>query len=365
MRIGLIARADRTGLAVQTYEFSRHIECAKILVVDISRLNGQKNNFGLYPGAKKISGEPYPETTVSAGLPSNAVIDAFLDGLDLVFTCETPYSYYLFEAARRRGVKTVLQYNFELFDHLAEPGLPKPDLFAAPSLWRYNEVPFPNKCFLPVPVNRDLLPPRQITELRTVLHIAGNPAMEDRNGTRTVLDAWQHVKSPTKLVVRSPRRIPHTSRDPRVRVDTADRPWYHELYSGADALVMPRKFGGLCLPLNEALSCGMPVVMSDVAPQNGFLPPVMLVPARRDRKAMAKVPIDVHEVSPADLAARIDELAANPDRVAEASADADDLAASMSWKRLHPIYIDTFAAVVAGQVPQLLPPTPAAFTDAA
>jgi glycosyltransferase involved in cell wall biosynthesis len=136
------------------------------------------------------------------------------------------------------------------------------------------------------------------------------------------------------------------------------------LYSAGDLLVMPRKFGGLCLPIGEASAAGMPVLMSDVAPQNGLLAEQLLVPARLDRKAMAKVSVDVYEVEPRVLAAYVDELAADPNLMFQLSERADRLAEAMSWRRLLPVYMETLETVAAGRVPAVLPPSPDAFTGA-
>ena len=42
MKLGLIARADNTGLGMQTWEFYRAMKPEKTLVVDISAMNGNK-----------------------------------------------------------------------------------------------------------------------------------------------------------------------------------------------------------------------------------------------------------------------------------------------------------------------------------
>ena len=54
MRIGLIGRADQTGLGIQSKEFYDHIPC-KVLIIDSSALAPLeilKPNSDWYPGAK-------------------------------------------------------------------------------------------------------------------------------------------------------------------------------------------------------------------------------------------------------------------------------------------------------------------------
>src|SRR3990172_4415649 len=174
LRIGLIARADNTGLGTQTWEFYRHMHPTKTLVVDISELNGMENFH-----------ERYPDGGISYGFPTDDVVERFLKDLDVVFTCETPYNYKLFEWAPLVGVKTVLQPNWEFLDYHQQENLPFPDLFALPSQWHWEDFFYGKKMFLPVPVDRSRLPLRKPAErARVFLHIAGRPAHEDRNGTQ-------------------------------------------------------------------------------------------------------------------------------------------------------------------------------------
>lgn len=347
MRIGLIGRADFTGLGIQTHEFYKHMHPHKTLVVDLQHLNQQQNDLSRYPGSPILRYTPYPDTLTSDPIAVSAIND-FLDDLDIVFTCETPYDYHLFREARRRGVATVLQYNFELFDHIPEPRLPQPDLFMAPSLWRYVDVKFKNKIFLPVPVDRTRFRPSIRSHAKTFVHVGGTPAMEDRNGTQLVLDAWPHVKHDATLRIYT-QISRYRVRDPRVDMRRGIVMDQSEFYD-ADVMIMPRKFGGLCLPLNEALSCAMPVVMSDLSPQNEFLPDQTLVPAKHVKGVMAKTMIDVYECNPQELAAKVDELFES-ELIPTLSQRSDRIAGQISWERMAPMYERAFECVVAGVVP--------------
>ncbi|MGW8178315.1 MAG: hypothetical protein ACWGQW_06055 [bacterium] len=51
MRVGLIARADKTGLGIQTYEFYKQMNPDKVMVVDLSHCSGQSPDMSLYPDA--------------------------------------------------------------------------------------------------------------------------------------------------------------------------------------------------------------------------------------------------------------------------------------------------------------------------
>ena len=348
MRVGLIARADDTGLGVQTHEFYRHMNPAKTLVIDLSHVNRKKNFYDRYPDAEVLKHTPYPETGGTLQPETKTAIDSFLEDLDVVFTCETVYDYYLISAAKARGVKVVLQYNFELLDHVREPKLPRPDLFMAPSLWRYDDVKAGPKVFLPVPVDREKIPAVPRTEAKTFLHVGGNPAMEDRNGTQVVIDAWDWVKSGANLIVRS-QTGNYRTRNDKVKVMRGSLPNYSDLYTQGDVFILPRKFGGLCLPLNEALSAAMPIVMTDLSPQNEFLPRDALIPAEKGKEVMTKMMIDVFEPNKGTIAETVDMLNGNPTLVQELSERSDRIADTISWKTLKPLYEDTFAQTVEGR----------------
>lgn len=79
---------------------------------------------------------------------------------------------------------------------------------------------------------------------------------------------------------------------------------YFEMYEGHGVLVMPRKYGGLCLPVQEAMAAGLAVIMTNTAPNSDW--PVALVPCRRtQRSTMVGGVIDIYE---ADKLALADEM---------------------------------------------------------
>src|ERR1700730_17885688 len=107
MRLGLIARADNTGLGVQCFEFAQHMHPDKVLVVDYELMSP-------YPYNKKCHPERYPDSTIIQGNPTPDEYTEFLKDLDVVFTCETSYGTYLYTIARELGVRTILQPNYEM-----------------------------------------------------------------------------------------------------------------------------------------------------------------------------------------------------------------------------------------------------------
>lgn len=342
MRIGLIARADKTGLGIQTYEFYRHMNPDKVLVVDLSHCSGQRPNMDMYPGATIWHDKRYPGTEIF----HDPVVDEFLKDLDLVFTCETPYSYYLYEKANEMGVRTVQQFNYEFLDYLCVNGLPFPSLLASPSTWHIDKVrKFPTRVeHLPVPVNRDLLPFKRRDRLRKILHTAGTPAVEDRNGTYLLAEAMTHVKSDVKLEIKTQKNLSIRSTN-NVLVNHSKPDNYADLYGDHDAYAIPRKFGGLCLPMNEAASTGMVVISSRVPPQTSWLPPQTLVGGHVSKQIMTKTMIDIFETDVMELAAKIDELAEDETLFGSLSDHMNELADELDWKNQRPKYLEMFESL--------------------
>lgn len=323
MNLGLWgARADRGGLAAQTREFHRHLQPERTHVVLLAERGRGQQDVSWYPGATTSGDDIDPGTA-----------DRFLDGLDAVWCAETPYRADFFDRARKAGVRSYLHANPELWKSDFAP----PDVVLAPTSWRLDLLPDP--VVLPFPVARDRLPFRQRSEARTFVHVAA-PAMADRNGTRIVLAALPHVRSEVRLLILGhPGQL--RSRAGRVTVEcveeTAD---YWRVWPGdADVLLLPRRYAGQSLPMNEALSLGMPVVSLDLPPQNGWLPPETLVPVtRRSPRRMAGGPVMVHDADPRTLARVIDRLASDPPLVQRCSDAADVHAEAMSWGALLPAY---------------------------
>jgi glycosyltransferase involved in cell wall biosynthesis len=334
MRIGLIARADSRGLGVQTKSFHDAMQPTKTMVVDCPSAQPLPLRRDWYPNAMWVK-----------GLPTAADFRVWLDGLDVIYTAETGYSRALWSEAERAGVKTVLHANYEFLDHSDQPSL-----WAAPSMWHFDEFPEP-RLFLPVPIDLSKFPARPPrSKAARFLHIIGRPAVHDRNGTADLLDALTYVRSPITLTITcqdehyvsgllASRRIPrHIDLDVR----TGDTKHYTDLYADQDVLVLPRRFGGLCLPCNEAIGAGMPVVMPDISPNNAWLPADWLVPAEKCGEFRAKTRVEFFSADPRELAERIDRFAGDPAFFAASQDTARRMAKELSWDNQRPVYQRVF-----------------------
>ncbi len=92
--------------------------------------------------------------------------------------------------------------------------------------------------------------------------------------------------------------------------------------------------------------------MTDLEPQNEFLPDDLLIPAVESKSVMAKTLIGVHSATPKDLANAVQRLYHDPALVERMSKESDEIASLISWERLAPMYHRTFEAVVAGEHPK-------------
>lgn len=346
MRLGLIARTDDSGLGTQTLEAYRHLKPHKVLAIDYASFNGFKQHPEWYPGAQFVT-----------SIPSPTEVKRFLDDLDVVFSCETPYSYHLLELARFLGIKTVIQPNYELFPYIKNKTYPKPDLWAFPSQWHLNDVPFPNKMFLPVPIATDRFEGMQDKPAKAInfLHIVGKPAANNRNGTDLLIDALPHIKSVINLTIKCQSKphltaFMHQANPPsnvKVIFDFNYQPEYWQNYKDQHVLIMPRRYGGLCLPVNEALGAGMPVIMPDCEPNNLWLPKGWLVPVKSTSSFEANNTVEMNDVDPVELAKKIDDFANNNNDLWKLSvSQAALLAADNSWEKLLPMYVDTFNSLL-------------------
>lgn len=328
LKIGLVARADNGGLGMQTYDFYVHMKPDKVMVVDISHLNGYTNYLERYPGAQVATGFEI----------SSADIDSFLDGLDVVFTVECPYNHYLYEKARELGVKTVCQYNFEWLAHHQQPFLPLPDLFLSPSEWRREDMHWPTK-YLHVPIDRAKFPFKKRTEAKRFLHIAGHRTFNDRNGTDILLDALPFIQNhDIEIIIRTQDDLRPIG-DHRMKVIKQDVVDHADLYDG-DVLILPRRYGGLSLQLNEAMSCGMVPIMPDASPQNEFLTPDLLIQPSSVDNVYIKTNIQVFNCSPEALAQKIDDLAGKD--ISGYSEESNRYAKVRDWKVMAPKYRKLF-----------------------
>ena len=324
MRLGIIVRCDNSGLGILSYEHVKYLNPDKVLVVKIGRY-------------KQFS-ERYPKAIIGQGIPTDDEIRLFLTDLDICLTFETPYNWHLYKIAREMGVKTICQCNYEWLNFCDLP-----DLFQCVSTWHYDKIPG-NKILVPCPVSREIIPFRKRYEAKTFLHIAGHKdALYGRNGTVEFMQAITKVKSDVKFIIYSQSNF-DVPNDIRIDYKQGDFNDYSSLYHEGDILVYPRRYGGQSLQLNEALSSGMPVLMTNMEPQNEFLPKEWLIEPSERKKIKIRQSFDICICSPEVIATKIDEWAGKD--IELFSNIADSIANKLSWNTLIRNYKEMFASLL-------------------
>jgi glycosyltransferase involved in cell wall biosynthesis len=208
-----------------------------------------------------------------------------------------------------------MQYNYEFLDHLNKPDMPLPTYMISPSYWKVDETiaKFGNDTkvvHIPPPIHLDdfksVRENNMLRDHKRLLHIGGKAASQDRNGTQTVIDMLRYSKADYELVIRSQSELNINYKDSRLTVEIGNIDSRSEMYNGFDAMVMPRRYAGLCLPMNEALVSGLPVFMTDISPNNQILPSDWLVSSSKVSTLMTRVKLDVYEADVKELAKKID-----------------------------------------------------------
>lgn len=307
MRLGIIARSDNTGLGNQTRELVKMLNPDKVLLIDSSPFNGNTQHPEWYQG--------YNCLTTKRGMASKEEVYEFINGLDVVLSCEIFYNQSFISIAKKRKVKTILQYNYEFLDNLLNPDLALPDILVAPSLWNFEDVvnkfgDIAKVVYLPPPTSIDLFAnAKNINTGKThkkILHIGGKAAVKDRNGTNTVIEMLKYSKSDYQLVVKTQTPLNIDCNDARLVIDTSSPDSRESLYEGYDAMVMPRRYAGLCLPMNEALMSSLPVFMTNISPNNKILPQEWLTDSTKIDNLMTRIMLDVYEGDAKMLAKIVD-----------------------------------------------------------
>jgi len=317
-KIGLIAFANDGGLGAQTRRLAKMLNPDIIMVIDSSGFSKNKvQHFEWYREWNHF---------IVGGLPGNLAIQTFLQNLTHVFVCENPYNFGLVYWGQQQGTKVFVQSNYEFCDNLDKPWLPVPDKFLMPSHWMIPEMlekyGTDKVMYLPPPIN-----PNEFTKAREqnmkrrgkkrFLHLIGTAATEDRNGTLDLIDTLKLTTGDFEVVIRSqqPLSMDVYLDDPRVtyEVNNWDENW--ELYNDFDALLLPRRWGGLCLPMLEALMSGLPVLMTDISPNKEVLPRQWVAPANRMGTFMARSEIPYYSVGHGIYAELIEMFAKMSDEV--------------------------------------------------
>ena len=238
MRIGLIARADKTGLGNQSRQLAYMLKPDKILIIDSTFFMKNEQFVNWYEGFNYRVIDHFPN-----------IMDMrhFLQDLDVVITAETFYNNQFIIEARKKKVKTFLQYNFEFLQYLIEPYSPMVDVLVAPSKWNYSRVEEMRKhrlVHLPPPTDYRPFKDVRKNNMKThykLLHIVGKAATLDRNGTLSVIEMMKYLDKSITLTIKSQYEIDELKDidNSNIIVDYNKYDNEVDLYDGYDAMVLP------------------------------------------------------------------------------------------------------------------------------
>lgn len=316
------------GLGIQSWEAARNLD-ASVLFVE----------------TKDPSAPSHPERAPHArrvrwaqGLDPK-ITRQWLRDVDVVYAAETFYDPRLPKWAEAAGVVTVLHANPEFWT-----GGQHPSRLWSATPWRLDAMP-PDTEVVPFPVAVDRFTPAEPHDgPARFLHVAGKRALADRNGTDSLVDAVPLLTRPCEIRMVVQHGDPPSFHDvpAHVKLVALDPPAdYWRLYTAADVLVMPRRYGGLCLPVQEACAAGLAVIMSDLPPNDVW--PGPRVPADFRRKAtMPCGRVPVYDTDPRRLAEVMDAMA-DPSVRAGHQAESRAWAADHSWDVMGPRWLDMMA----------------------
>jgi hypothetical protein len=352
MRIGMIVRSDNTGLGNQTRELAKMLKPSKVLIINSYTFNRNVQHPEWYSNYKCMT---------SSGVPSTNIIHNFLRDIDVLITCETFYNDIIVKRARQRGITTILQYNYEFLKNLNISGtMYLPDVLVSPSDWYFDQV---RDIFKDTAKIVQLPPPSRVElfedaknenfskDHKRILHIAGKAAIKDRNGTNTLFEMLKYSKADYELVIKSQTALQNIPEDPRITVEIGDVKNRQDMYKGFDAMILPRRYAGLCLPMNEALLSGLPVFMTDISPNNAVLPSKWLAKSNKIDTLQTQALIDVYEADPRELANIVDNYI-NSNKEKEKQEAFDIGFNNFSVEKLQPQYLDLLSQIQKDGLPK-------------
>lgn len=338
MRLGVIARPEDRGLGLQTWEVTRHLQCSVLVVDVLEQRTDIASHWDRFPDAVRAVWR-------HGKFLKPRLVGDWLESVDVVYSAETFYDQKLPDWAYAVDTRTVVQVNPEFW---RPTRWREPDAQWSATSWRLEHIA-PGTEVVPYPVAAERFTPVPQHDGPTRwLHVAGRRAIYDRNGTETLLEALPLLRQPCSVTIAvqdgdEPPQLPRVPRyvDVQVRGPVAN---YWDQYADADALVMPRRYGGLCMPVQEACAAGLAILMPDCAPNRDTWP---IVPVRvhgYDQLHMRAGEVAVANVDHMDLARQMDALAEPCKRHVQQQASLG-WATWHSWQRQGPDWLERFQAL--------------------
>jgi len=320
-RLALIARADNGGLGNQTWEMANHLKPEKVLVVHSRHITRGHADVSRYVDSEA-------EVRITPRGPTDAEARWLCYGIDKILTAETFYGTAIPTAARRRGVLTINHCNPEMFR-----ATDTADVNLAPTDWRMDRLPKGTRV-VPMPVV--MASDEGWDGHRTICHVHSD-AMWDRNGTGDLLDALQYLHESTLVTILG-------GKAGYEEIGKATVIWLGPIQDSykiawkqmRGIFVLPRRFGGLCLPIQEAAARSRPIITTNVGPQNKWQGAALVPASVRSIETMPGGRFEVYQCSPRGLAHEIERvLTIHGPLLAKR---ASEWASERSWEALGPLW---------------------------
>lgn len=238
--------------------------------------------------------------------------DSFLHNLDAIIIFENVFNHWrLVDEAKKKGIKIIL---VPMYEWTPNPLPVEPDLVICPSLLDVRYFTKYPHIFLNIPVDRKQIKWRERTVANTFVHNAGHGQVGLTKGTPEVIEAWNHLNVPARLILRGQIAEPRVAElldrvdNPNIEVHKGDLP-YSTLFTTGDVYINAEQYNGLSLPLQEAFSSGMFVITTDRFPMNTWLPHRGLVePYKITNHKLNHTTFERSHINPRDLAAKVEEI---------------------------------------------------------
>ena len=333
-RVGLVARCTDSGLGHLSKSFYDNYPVFSTLCVTDADPR-YRDHADWFPDA----------TFVRMADMRNFPFTRFLSNIDVLFSYETFYERELLQQAQRMQVRTVLMGMPELTRRRGNQGfLGDPNEYVWPTTWLKPK----DEKLLPVPVQypEDISAPLEDGPLR-VVHVGGSGAIGDRNGTEIFLSALKRVKSQVyvRLCLSGPNQCKLVGIPDNVTIEIRrDVPDPFHMYADAHVMMMPRRYGGLCLPVHEALGYGLVVWLTDYVYKTGDYPTTLMLDS--EPGLLQRVPVGrirTHVVDPSTVADAIDMIAERRELLVGVKDQNSAWVKEHSWAQLKPVYDGVFA----------------------
>jgi glycosyltransferase involved in cell wall biosynthesis len=248
----------------------------------------------------------------------------FLNSVDCVIFCETPYYQSLVRVAREMGKHTFCVPMQEWLPPEGKGWPEQVDLFLCPTQHCYDQFSKLLPCvYWPCPIDTRLFPFQQRHICRRFLFLNGSGGLHDRKGSEVVkaaLKLWPEMP----LTVRSQATTSWPA-----GVDVLPPATDHSLlYSVGDVLISPHRCDGIGLEPLEAAAAGMPAILTDGQPWNEF-PSLAKVKAAVKQRMVNRL-VDWYEPDAESLMDACQAIVNSP--IAEQSLSARQWATSRSWE---------------------------------